>query len=385
MKIGSSRVFTAAVGLGIICLGGAAITASQAQPAQGAAERVPLSDEVFKHITHLKGIPVDTFFEAMGMFANAMGNDCTFCHEPKAYYEKALFAQQTPRMERARQMIDMVNALNKQYFRGQQRVTCFTCHAGNNSPKSDPNFAVQYGTAVLDPNDRDFATDDRIKPEEVFAKYIQALGGAERLAKYTNFVAKGTYSGFDTAFDEVPLEIYGAAPGKYTMVAHTTIGDAVRTFDGTNGWVAGPDSPLPIVTLTDGNLDRARLEAMLAFPSAAALRGAFPLWRAGRTDIGDQEVTVLQGISDRQRLVNLYFDSTGLLVRFIRWTPTPVAFVPTMTEYSDYRDVAGVKVPFQRVISQTFMQMDIKLKSVEANTRIDAAIFAKPAPAKLTP
>jgi hypothetical protein len=380
MKIGSTRRFTAAAVLGIICIAGAAIAANQAPPAQNTGDRVPLSEEVFKQITLLRGIPVDTFFEAMGMFANAMGNDCTFCHEPRAYYDKSLFAQQTPKMERAREMIQMTNALNKQYFRGAQRVTCFTCHGGDNAPKSDPNFNVQYGTPELDPNIRDFPTDERLKPELIFAKYIEALGGADRLAKFTSFVAKGNYSGFDTAFDKVPVEIFGAAPGQQTMIAHTTIGNATRTFDGKNGWVAGPDSPMPVVTLTDGNLDRARLEAMLAFPTADGLRKAFPLWRCGMTEIDGETVTVVQGIAERQRLVNLYFDDDGLLVRFIRWTPTPVGFVPTMTDYSDYREVDGVKVPFKRVISQTYMQMDIELESVEANARIDPKIFAKPAP-----
>jgi hypothetical protein len=239
---------------------------------------------------------------------------------------------------------------------------------------------VQYGTPELDPNDRDFPTDERLKAQEVFEKYIQALGGAGQIAKLTSFVAKGNYSGFDTAFDKVPVEIFAAAPSKYTMVAHTGVGNSTRAFDGQNGWVTGPDAPIPVVTLTDGNLDRARLEAMLTFPSAQVLFKAFPLWRGGRTDLNGQEVIVLQGIAQRQRLVNLYFDSNGLLVRFIRWTPTPVGFVPTMTDYSDYRDVAGVKVPFKRIISQTYMQMDIELDSVEANARIDPKIFGKPAP-----
>jgi hypothetical protein len=53
-----------------------------------------------------------------------------------------------------------------------------------------------------------------------------------------------------------------------------------------------------------------------------------------------------------------------------------------MTEYSDYRDVNGVKVPFKRIISQTYMQMDIELDSVEANARIDPKVFGKPAAVK---
>ena len=48
-----------------------------------------MTEDVFKSVKLLKGIPVDTFFEAMGMFANAMGNDCTFCHVSDAAFDKA--------------------------------------------------------------------------------------------------------------------------------------------------------------------------------------------------------------------------------------------------------------------------------------------------------
>ena len=145
-----------------------------------------MTEEVFKQIQLLRGIPVDTFFDAMGMFANAMGNDCTFCHVSKAYFDKAAFAEQTPRMQRARQMIVMMNAINKQYFGGQPRVTCFTCHKGDQSPRSDPSFLTQYGTPIEDPNMRDFPTDQRIVASQVIDKYIQAIGGADRVAKFTS-------------------------------------------------------------------------------------------------------------------------------------------------------------------------------------------------------
>ena len=64
-----------------------------------------MSDEVFKSVQVLKGIPVDTFFEAMGMFASSMGNDCTFCHVKGAYFDRAKFAESTPKIVRARGMI----------------------------------------------------------------------------------------------------------------------------------------------------------------------------------------------------------------------------------------------------------------------------------------
>jgi hypothetical protein len=307
-----------------------------------------------------------------------MGNDCTFCHAPSAVFKKEDFAVATPRIQRARQMIVMMNAINKTYFAGRPRVSCFTCHGGNQSPQSDPNLDLQYGAPLENSNARDFPSDPGISANQVFDKYLQAIGGTERLARLSSLVAKGTYEGFDTAFTKVPVEIYAKSPDQHTTIVHLSAGDSVRTYNGRNGWIVGPETPLPLVTLTGGNLDRARLEAILLFP--AGIRQAFSQWRVGRGVLGDQEVLVVQASEAGQPVVNLYFDDSGLLVRLVRFTQTPVGFVPTQIDYSDYRDVAGVKMPFRRKVSQTYMQMTIELSDVQPNVPIDAARFARPAP-----
>ena len=375
MKVGSSRVFFGAVAIGVMCLLAAA--SGQAVHAQSAPERAPLTEEVFKSVALLRGIPVDTFFEAMGMFANAMGNDCTYCHVKEAYFNRAQFATPTPRIMRARQMIVMMNAINKQYFGGQPRVTCFTCHGGDSSPKLDPDIALQYSEPVEDPNARNFPPDVRFTADQVFDKYLRALGGAGALSKLASYTAKGTYEGFDTSFDKIPVEIFGKAPNQLSMIVRMTAGESIRTFDGRNGWWTGPDTPLPLVTLTGGNLDRARLEAMVPFPTG--FKQAFPEWRVARTAIDGNEVQVVQGLNGGQVLAQFYFDEAGMLVRLVRWTPTPVGLVPTQIDYSDYRDVAGVKLPFTWTVSQTYMQMKIVLSSIEPNVPVDPARFAKPA------
>ena len=379
MRLGSRRVFLGATATAIMCLLAAGILRAQAAaPAQNTPSGAVMTDDVFKSVMLLRGIPVDTFFESMGMFASAMGADCTFCHDANAYFDKSAFANSTPRIMRARQMIVMMNAINKQYFGGQPRVTCFTCHAGNQAPPSEPDIRIQYGEPDEDPNARSFPADTRFTADQVFDKYLQAIGGADRLAKLTSFTAKGTYEGFDTAFDKVPVEIFAKAPRQHSMVVHMFSGNSVRTFDGTNGWMAGPDTPLPLVTLTGGNLDGARLEAMQWFP--AALKQAFSQWRVGRTAIDGNEVQLVQGLVDGQPGANFYFDDAGILVRMVRWTRTPVGFVPTQIDYSDYRDVAGVKMPFQRRVTQTYMQMTVTLSDIQPNVNIPAARFAQPAP-----
>src|SRR5687768_10081796 len=271
MKLGSKRTFLGAMAIAVACLAGAA------RAAQNPPDTPPMAGDVFKSVMLLRGIPVDTFFEAMGMFANAMGNDCTFCHVSEAVFDKSKFADSTPRIQKARQMIVMMNGINKQYFGGAPRVTCFTCHGGSDRPRSEPDLALQYAEPVFDPNAREIAPDPRTTADQVFAKYIQALGGADRLAKLTSYVGKGSYAGFDTSLGKIPVEIYAAAPNLMTMVTHLATGTNTKAFNGRNGWMAGPDTPLPLVTLTAGNLDRARLEALVAFP--AAIKQAYPEWR----------------------------------------------------------------------------------------------------------
>ena len=379
MTFGLGRAFLGGTAIAVVCLVSVVMAGNQAVAAQGTQANPPMVEDVYSSVALLRGIPVDTFFETMGMFASAMGNDCTFCHAKEAYFSRAAFANPTPRIMRARQMIVMMNTINETYFAGETRVTCFTCHGGNNMPREEPILSLQYGPPVENPNDRDFPLYEPVSADQVFDEYLEALGGADQVAGLSSFSAKGTYSGFDTAFSEVPVEVFGSAPNRSAMIVHMFNGDSIRAYDGRGGWMAGPDTPVPLLTLTGGNLRRASAQAVVSFP--AGIRDAFSEWRVGRTDIDDREVRIVQGSNGDQPLVNLYFDGPGLLVRMVTWTETPAGIVPTQVDYSDYRDVAGVMMPFRWTVTQTYMQMNIALSEVQPNVAIDAARFAQPAPA----
>ena len=131
--------------------------------------------------------------------------------------------------------------------------------------------------------------------------------------------------------------------------------------------------------LTGGNLDGAKVEAILSFPTQ--LKQAFNQWRVSSTAIDDREVRVLQGTSPRQPPVNLYFDESGLLVRLVRFADTAVGRVPTQIDYADYREVSGVKMPFRWTTTWTDGQSTTQLSDVQPNVQIEPAKFARPAPA----
>jgi hypothetical protein len=345
-----------------------------------AAQAPVMAENVFKNIQVLKGIPPDEFMDTMGMFASSLLYDCTGCHVQEILTDRNAFAVATPRIQRARQMVVMVNAINKTYFGGQPRVTCVTCHRGDGAPETIPDLAVQYGDVTYENSSamRIFP-DARVAPDAIFARYLQALGGADRVRAVTSFVASGTYAGFNTGNAAVPIEIYAKAPDQRTQVVRTFEGDAVFTFDGRNAWAAEGWRQLPLMTFTASNVASARVDAVVSFP--AGLQQAYRQWQGMLTTIDDRNVQLLQGSNPGELPVNFYFDEqTGLLVRTLRWSQTRVGTVPTRVDYSDYREVGGVRMPFRLHVRWTNGENAVELTEVRPNAAIDAARFARPAP-----
>jgi outer membrane lipoprotein-sorting protein len=348
----------------------------------GQAAKPQMAEEVFKNVQLLKGIPVDEFMDTMGMFAAALSLNCVDCHTTESVGAWEHFADETPLKRTARRMMQIVSAINKDQFGGRRVVTCYTCHRGDLRPKPVPNLAAQYATPVEDPNEV------QIHPipggptvDQVFDKYLQALGGRQRLSGVTSFTGKGTFIGFETELTKVPVDVFAKAPSQRATVVHTVLGDSVRVYDGRAGWIASPDRPVALLPLTGGNLEGFKLDALLSFP--AQLRQAYSQWRVTATDIDDKEVRVLQGSNNlTQAPVNFYFDDqSGLLVRVLRFVDTAVGRVPTQIDYSDYREVSGVKMPFKWTVTWTNGQATTELSELRINVPIDPARLTRPAPA----
>ncbi len=346
-----------------------------------------MSEQAFKNVTVLKGIPVDEFMNTMGFIAAATNYNCIDCHvEPKVEGDWSVYAQETPRKATARRMILMVQDINRTNFGGARVVTCYTCHRNlQGAPKITPRLADQYGEPpTLDPNEVEITRQATGAPsaDQVFDKYLQAVGGAQKAAAVTSIVFKGTYEGY--AEPKAPVDIYVKAPNQRTMIVHTDLGDRTTTCDGNNGWMAAPaaDKPFPVISYTGGDLDGVRLDAVLSLP--AGIRQAITKPAVGSTSIDDKDVMVVQGTANGGRSsIKLYFDKqSGLLVRQVRFADTIIGRVPIQVDYSDYRDVAGagVKLPFHVITTWTDGRSDVLLTSAETNVPIDASKFNQPTP-----
>jgi hypothetical protein len=391
MKIASNPLLVRILGIVLASLCGASLAVGQV-PAGGQAtpaEKPPMSEEFFKNIQVFRGIPVDEFMGTMGFFAAALSLNCTDCHVKAANDDWARYADDTPLKQTARRMVLMVRAINQANFGGKPEVTCYSCHRSSNRPKVVPNLAEQYGSPSEDPNEieshGEALTRDAPTVNQILDRYVQAVGAAQSPARLTSFIAKGTYSGYDTSDDKVPVEVYAKAPNLRTTILHAPVGDGVTkdgtaVFDGRAGWINDAHTLVPMLTLTGGNLDGARVDAALSF--SGGIKQALTDWRGGfpETVIDGRDVQVVQGTSGKST-VKLYFDKqSGLLVRQVRYAQTIVGLNPTQIDYSDYRDVAGVKLPFKWMVTWTDGQSMFEMNQLQPNVPIDAGKFAKPAP-----
>ena len=66
--------------------------------------------------------------KVMKAMSASLGVECDHCHNTED------MAVDTKHKLEAREMMVMVNDINKRYFKGEMEVTCKTCHRGQHEP-----------------------------------------------------------------------------------------------------------------------------------------------------------------------------------------------------------------------------------------------------------
>jgi photosynthetic reaction center cytochrome c subunit len=339
-----------------------------AQFAGAQAPEVKTAEQVYKNIQQLKGTPADQLNAAMQFISVSLGVECEACHVADKFE-----ADDKNNKKTAREMMAMTAAINKDSFRGQRQVTCFTCHRGSTHPgavppvqESDPpehSAAPPAAGAAPAPT-----------VDDIINKYLSAVGGADTMKTITSRTMKGTIMAMGS---ESAIELYTKAPNKRISISHSSpTSDSFTAFDGTIGWMGNtgraPRQMLPTEAFA------ASLDA--DFYLVADLKQLFPQLRRGRpVDVGGTMCEVISGSKPGLPPVMFYFDQkSGLLQRMVRSADTPMGRMPTQIDYADYREVDGVKTAWRWTLARANGRFTIQLKEVKNNVAIDDAKFAKP-------
>jgi hypothetical protein len=357
-------------------------------PAAPATPREKTVEQTHKNIQVLKGLPDSQLGTVMNFIAVSMGRRCDFCHVNKGGNNWVWESDDKEEKLTARKMITMTLALNKDNFRGNPMVSCYTCHRGRNTPQSIPTFplptpaprpqpqAPAAASASGQPAATPTPTPAPPTADQILAKYVEALGGQAAIDKMKTLVMRGTYAGFNGV--SLPYEVDLAAPDKFYINVNAQQGTIERGFDGKAGWEKGPRG---VNELMNPVLDD--LKSTFLFFHNIKLKEQFTRLRGGRKDkIGDRDVIVVNGTTADNHREQLFFDAeTGLLRRRISYIDTPIGVIPNQIDFEDYRDVDGVKVPFTVKVSSvepglvsTRTYTEIKL-----NAPVDDSKFKMPA------
>lgn len=359
--------------LALLCASTALLMGSTPQ-AKGKAPAKTAAKEPGKNLKVFKGQGLDdeSLDGAMDFMGAALGVNCAYCHVRDEAKQAMLWDRDDkPAKEKARGMVRMTRALNKTHFGGEEVITCATCHNGHAKPETIPPLAV-FGAAR--PGAPESKPVDLPTVDALLAKWVAAAGG-EALGKVTTRRAKGT---LDLGGGRTQtLEIVHKAPGMMARTQTSARGTFAQAFDGVAGWNARNGK----ANLMDAHqLPQVRFEADLALP--LHFKDHFPsLTVAGRDRIDGQDVIAVAAKAKDGAAATFFFDATtGLLVRRLTFTSTPLGRLMNETTWQDYRAVDGVQVPFKVLARGPHGANVTTYSEVTQGAPVEDSVFRMPKP-----
>ena len=340
-----------------------------------AAQQPPLAGATRPGLRVLQTLPESQLFPLMNLVSDSLGVRCDYCHVQAApdlgrtpsnvggwVWER----DDKPQKRRAREMMQMVLDLNAGRFKGESRVTCYTCHRGSTQPAR---------TAPLPP--ADITTTPAAVPlpsaDRVWASYVNAVGPVDGSPPGSATIISG--------WDERPEGRYGkveivlAGGGRYRATVSTPEGTLSQALDGESGWIATNKGT---VRLSGADVASLRRIAMRYRPVKERPAN---LQVVGIARVGDRDVYVAAARIDPITTWTLYFDAvTGLLRREMTTRETMLLPLQEQVDYEDYRDVSGVQLPFRvktsdgapyATVTRTFLQ-------IRRNVAVDESLFRPP-------
>jgi tetratricopeptide (TPR) repeat protein len=208
--------------------------------------------------------------------------------------------------------------------------------------------------------------------DDVLNRYIEAVGGAAAINKFTSRVMTGTLdvAGISRGGS---FEQYAQAPNKMLMVmeAHP-FGKLQMGFNGKSGWMLAAARVHPVT-----GVDLAILQRDADFYSALRTRNNYAkVTLAGMSKIGYRDVYVIDLQPKTGPLERLYLDAqTFLPVRMNTVRSMGRVAEPVEIYMDDWRDIDGVKYPFSISQNSTSVKLGFTVKEIRHNVPIDAKRF----------
>jgi photosynthetic reaction center cytochrome c subunit len=384
-----------------------------------------------KNIQVLKDVPPDQINLTMQYIAASLGVQCNYCH---VQGQNDSDDKETKKI--ARDMMKMVDKLNGTFFDGKPRVSCASCHNGRSKPVRTPPLAIDMtaeqaaaaaagrgrggrggpggpagapaavgapvaGGAPTGPGGQGRGVAEPPPPpvptesvDDVVAKYVQALGGEQAVQNAKTRVMTGTVTTRDLVTSNVTVQ--EKSSGAYRIDIATQPTPTTRATNGTAAWAiggggrgggggAGGAAP-EARDLAGFQMQQGLRLADFALPLSLKTRYSSLLVNKAYDTIDGKQVVVVTGTAFPNVTEQLSFSrESGLLLRRVITTGSggvgySIMNLPEQIDYSDYRDVGGLKVA-HTVRHATWNQVTTeRFTDVKINAPVADDVFTKPAP-----
>jgi hypothetical protein len=222
--------------------------------------------------------------------------------------------------------------------------------------------------------------------EDVIARYLEALGGSDRIAAITSFSEKGDGTSINlhsrvlsSGTVHWTFEAYFKAPNLHSSL---TLGEThtlgMQGCDGQTAWYidsAGEKQrfkpkPGDEYTCVNG-------VGLLPFLSQ---KPELKIQLKGKKKIGDRMAWEIRSAAPKSEMTGtFYFDAeTHLLLRSQTYVPAGTRGYVVDQTYSDYRDVGGIKFPFAQERRTEWSTSTTTVRELKINVPIDNARFEEP-------
>jgi zinc protease len=235
------------------------------------------------------------------------------------------------------------------------------------SASSEPKAAPAAGASASIPT---------LTADQILDNYINAIGGREAWKKLTTRISTGT-------IDVPAMNLSGLvtvrekAPNRSIFTVNFNGAVFQQGYDGTVAWSADPQNGLR--EQTGDELAETKRDSDFYHP--LDLRQIYSkITVAGVEKINDRDAYLVEASSANLGTDKIYFDvQNGLVLRIVGQHHAPEGAATFTEDFSDFREVDGIKLPFtvhQETATSTFT---IKFTDVRHNEAIDDAVFSKPA------
>jgi hypothetical protein len=361
--------------------------------AQGPPQGDKPVEQTRKNIQVLKGLPESQLFPEMNFIAASLGVQCGFCHvntgkDPKTGLTNWVWeSDEKPEKKTAREMMRMVLAVSKgDYGVSRGQVTCYTCHRGQEHPQSLPTLPLavsghEPGPGAPPPGGPAGAggpgAPRPAQPtvQQVFDKYVAAVGKPEAMSKFQTMVAKGTATGSQGRTQSFVITLKGTDKALLVLEGPQG-GQQRRAINGATGWMAGPRGQRAF-----NPTELADARRTLDIFNAVKFKPSETMRVAGRRKVGERDALVVVDRPSESLQRRYFFDAeTGLLLRIVTLTDAILNQIPEQVDFEDYRDVDGVKLPFVVRISaiDTYYSRTQTITEVKPGVPVEDTLFDMP-------